>query len=252
MGLFNFLKKEKKNDTVITLLPLAEPYVDEQGKCWQTTYKYDYVDIETIKGNCANLQVNQAVEFKVVSDNMKEPKSVEVIADGKVIGYPSKSGQRFMIRDFQIKDEALVRAQVSSVGKNSVQLQIFYYRSKALLDKQREEYEAEKSAYVRKPTLTFDVTLNANKNERMQYDISCCKVGDNITVMEDDDDKYLVSVNDVLDIGYLPKRIVNKLLDLEDEGYDIDCEGKILEITLNDSGKMDVKVQLVLKDKTYL
>ena len=61
-------------------------------------------------------------------DNLKELNSVEVLADGMVIGYLVKSGQRYMIRDFMTKDEALVRAQVS-VNNKSLQLQIYYYRS---------------------------------------------------------------------------------------------------------------------------
>ena len=45
---------------------------------------------------------------------------------------------------------------------------------------------------------------------------------------------------------------MGRLFDLEDEGYDIDCGGKVLEITMNENGKLDVKVQLVLEDTTYL
>lgn len=82
----------------------------------------------------------------------------------------------------------------------------------------------------------------------MQWEIQQVHKGDKIEIDIDDDDRYLVSTKDSYDIGYLHKRVSNKINDLIDENYEF-VDGEILDITQND-GKLEVKVHLVLENTT--
>ena len=71
-----------------------------------------------------------------------------------------------------------------------------------------------------------------------------------IECYEDDAGKYIVETKDVLTLGYIPKKVANKLDELLNyDVYDI-VDGEILEI-FTESDKLNVKVRLVLEDVTY-
>lgn len=252
MGLLDFFRKAQKDAVNTQLNSLPDPFVDEYGRKWNAIYKYDDIEVQLANSKCRDVKVNQEVEFHIVSENMKEITAIDVICEGINLGHLVKSGQRHMIRDYTIRKEALVKAQVSGKSKNSVLLQVYYYKSKDYLDRCSEEYEREKATYVHKPTEFIEVVLISNKNERMQHDISFCQEGELIELSEHDNDKILISTITGLDIGYLPKRIVNKIRELEDREYAVEYKGKIIEIIVNDNGTKDVKIQLLLEDITFL
>ena len=84
----------------------------------------------------------------------------------------------------------------------------------------------------------------------MQWEIQQVHIGDKIDVEPDDDDRYLVSTKASYDIGYLHKRISDKIDALINDGYEV-TDGEITEIT-ETSGKFGVKVHIVLEDTNYL
>ena len=120
--------------------------------------------------------------------------------------------------------------------------------------KEREEtdkktgFKAERTTNSNKQPVQFDTVLVYNGTEKMQWEIKQVHKGDKIEIDIDDDDRYLVSTKDSYDIGYLHKRISNKINDLINDDYEV-VDGEIIDITEND-GKLEVKVHLVLEDTT--
>ena len=152
------------------------------------------------------------------------------------------------------KNGYMVQAQFSFLSQENVFLRIIYYHSKKIREQEEAEararYEAEKSAYVRKEPVSFDSVLVYNSSEKMQWEIQQVHIGDKIDVDPDEDDRYIVSTKDSYDIGYLHKRISDKIDALINDGYEV-TNGEITEITEN-SGKYGVKVHIVLEDTNYL
>ena len=244
-------KLKKYNET--DLPPLKVPYIDDTGDIWEMDYKYDHIDIKLENGKFYDFKVNQIVEFAL--DGYGDSRSsVRIITNGKFVGYINTLGQRRMIIDYLQKDGHMVQAQFSFLSQENVFLRIIYYHSKKIREQEEAEararYEAEKAAYVRKEPVSFDSVLVYNGSEKMQWEIQQVHIGDKIDVEPDDDDRYLVSTKASYDIGYLHKRISDKIDALINDGYEV-TDGEITEIT-ETSGKFGVKVHIVLEDTNYL
>ena len=84
----------------------------------------------------------------------------------------------------------------------------------------------------------------------MQWEIQQVHKGDKIDIEIDDDDRYLVSTKDSYDIGYLHKRISDKIDALLNDDYEV-VDGEITDITEN-SGKYSVEVHIVLENRKDL
>ena len=165
--------------------------------------------------------------------------------DGVSIGYINTLGQRRMILDYLQKEGYMVQAQFSFLSKENVFLRIIYYSSKKHKEQEETEararYEAEKAAYIRKPPVSFDATLVYNKNAEMQDDIQCVEVGEIISFEQEDDDRYLAVAQEVLYLGYLPKKIANKIDELLNDGYEV-VDSKITEKEQDESYRYVVTV----------
>lgn len=228
---------------------LNDIYIDDNQEVWTVVYKYDAVEVKCASLLCKVRQYDP-VTFKVVSRDVASLDSVQVFANGKVLGNVVAKGQRAMICDFYNDETRLVLAQIARVGFGSVLLQIYYYKSKAYLDKKNAEYEKEKAAYVRKPPKREEVTLVSNGNEHFQWNIGAAKIGDDIWVEEDE--RMLVLTRECdLEIGYVPKSAERKLRDLFNIGYEV-TGGKITAVFETNTGKKGVSVVLVLRDTSYL
>lgn len=245
-------KIKRYNET--DLPTLADPYIDVSGDKWESQYRYDTIDIQLVNCKFDSLKVNQIVQFALNSQNIDDVSSIGILSKGVIIGYIKTSGQRRMIRDYLQKDGHMVQAQVSFISKENVFLRIYYYISKSYAEKAEAErkarYEEEKAAYIRKQPISFDTVLVYNGTEQMQWEIQQVHKGDKVEVEPDDDDRYLVSTKDSYDVGYLHKRISDKIDELVNDGYEV-VDGEITDITEN-SGKFGVKVHIVLEDRTYL
>lgn len=248
-------KLKQYNET--DLPSLKEPYVDENGDIWEVDYKYDYIDINLINSKFDDFKVNQAItfEFSNSADNIDNPSSVRIMIDGVYIGYINTLGQRRMILDYLQKEGYMVKAQFSFLSKENVFLRIIYYRSKKHREQEEAEararYEAEKAAYIRKPPVSFDATLVYNKNAEMQDDIQCVEVGEIISFEQEDDDRYLAVAKEVLYLGYLPKKIANKIDEFLNEGYEV-VDSKITKKEYDESYRYVVTVAISLEDTNYL
>ncbi len=95
------------------------------------------------------------------------------------------------------------------------------------------------------PPISFDTVLVYNGTPKMQFEIKQCSVGDTLTFDQDENDSYLVSTQNAYDIGYLHKRIADKIDSLANEGYEI-TGGQIAEVILSDE-KLNVKIHIVLE-----
>lgn len=95
------------------------------------------------------------------------------------------------------------------------------------------------------PPVPFDTMLVYNGTPKMQFEIKQCSIGDTLTFDQDENDSYLVSTQNAYDIGYLHKRIAEKIDSLANEGYEI-TGGHIAEIIQADE-KWNVKVHIVLE-----
>ena len=245
-------KIKRYNET--DLPTLADPYIDVSGDKWESQYRYDTIDIQLVNCKFDSLKVNQIVQFALNSQNIDDVSSIGILSKGVIIGYIKTSGQRRMIRDYLQKDGHMVQAQVSFISKENVFLRIYYYISKSYAEKAEAErtarYEEEKAAYIRKQPISFDTVLVYNGTEQMQWEIQQVHKGDKVEVEPDDDDRYLVSTKDSYDVGYLHKRISDKIDELVNDGYEV-VDGEITDITEN-SGKFGVKVHIVLEDRAYL
>lgn len=232
---------------------MKTPYIDDTGDIWEVDYKYDYIDIKLECGKFDDFKVNQIVEFAL--DGYGDSRSsVRIITNVKFVGYINTLGQRRMIIDYLQKDGYMVQAQFSFLSQENIFLRIIYYHSKKIREQEEAEararYEAEKAAYVRNAPASFDSVLVYNGSEKMQWEIQQVHIGDKIDVEPDDDDRYLVSTQVSYDIGYLHKRISDKIDALINDGYEV-TDGEITEIT-ETSGKFGVKVHIVLEDTNYL
>ena len=218
-------KLKQYNET--DLPPLEEPYIDDSGDVWEVEYKYDYIDIKLINKKFDEFKVNQTVSFVYSNSgcNIDNPSSVRVMVEGIHVGNINALGQRRMLLNYLQKEGYMVQAQFSFLSKENVFLRIIYYRSKKHREQEEAEararYEAEKAAYIRKPPVSFDVTLVYNKNAEMQDDIQCVEVGEIISFEQEDDDRYLAVAKEVLYLGYLPKKIANKIDEFLNEGYEV-------------------------------
>ncbi|MBQ7033560.1 MAG: hypothetical protein IJN25_07890 [Clostridia bacterium] len=99
-------------------------------------------------------------------------------------------------------------------------------------------------------SVSFDTVLVYNGTEKMQWEIRQVHKGDKIDIEIDDDDRYLVSTKDSYDIGYLHKRISDKIDALLNEDYEV-ADGEITDIAEN-SGKYSVEVHIVLENRKDL
>lgn len=247
-------KVKKYNESNLPML--ADPYIDATGDIWKVQYRYDAIGIKLVNCKFDSLKVNEIVDFVLNSQtpSIDNVSSISVLLKGVVIGNITTHGQSRMISDYLQKEGHMVQAQISFISKENVFLRIYYYASKKHTEKveaeQKARYEAEKASYVRKPPTSFDTVLVYNGTDKLQYEIQQAHVGDKIEVEPDDDDRYLVSTKDSYDLGYLHKRIADKVVELVNAGYEI-VDGEITEITEN-SGKFGVKVHLVLEDLAYL
>lgn len=97
------------------------------------------------------------------------------------------------------------------------------------------------------PPVTIDTVLVYNGTPKIQYEISQTHIGDALVFEQDEEDRYLVSTKDSYDIGYLHKRISDRIDALSNDGYEI-AEGHILEITQG-TDKLNVKVHIQLEYK---
>ena len=248
-------KLKQYNETDLPFL--KEPYVDENGDIWEVDYKYDYIDINLINSKFDDFKVNQAITFEISNsvDRIDNPSSVCIMIDGVNIGYINTLGQRRMIFDYLQKEGYMVQAQFSFLSKENVFLRIIYYRSKKHREQEEAEararYEAEKATYIRKPPVSFDATLVYNKNAEMQDDIQYVEVGEIISFEQEDDDRYLAVAKEVLYLGYLPKKIANKIDELLNEGYEV-VDSKIIEKEYDESYRYILTVLITLEDVNYL
>jgi len=248
-------KLKQYNET--DLPPFAEPYVDDNGDIWEADYKYDYVDINLVNGKFDDFKVNQTVAFVYSNSdcNIDNPSSVRIMVNGIYVGCINTLGQRRMLLDYLQKEGYMVQAQFSFLSKENVFLRIIYYRSKKHREQEEAEakarYEAEKAAYIRKPPVSFDATLVYNKNAEMQDDIQCVEVGEIIGFEQEDDDRYLAVAKEVLYLGYLPKKIANKIDELLNEGYEV-IDSKITKKEYDESYRYIVTVAISLEDTNYI
>ena len=248
-------KLKKYNETNLPLL--EEPYIDDNGDTWEVEYKYDYIDIKLVNKNFDDFKVNQIIAFVYSNSgcNIDNPSSVRIMVDGTHVGYINTLGQRRMLLDYLQKEGYMVQAQFSFLSKENVFLRIIYYRSKKHREQEEAEararYEAEKAAYIRKPPVSFDATLVYNKNAEMQDDIQCVEVGEIISFEQEDDDRYLAVAKEVLYLGYLPKKIANKIDEFLNEGYEV-VDSKITKKEYDESYRYVVTVAISLEDTNYL
>ena len=245
-------KLKKYNETELPLL--SEPYIDDDSEIWEVAYKYDYIDIKLVNGTIDDFKVNQIVDFEI-NDNIDDVSSVRIMANKVFIGYINTLGQCQMIIDYAKKNGHMVQAQFSFLSKENVFIRIIYYRSKKHREQEEAEakakYEAEKATYIRKPPISFDTALVYNKNSEMQDDIQCVDVGETIVFDQEDDGKYLAIAKDVLYLGYLPKKIADRIDELQNEGYEI-IDSKIIKKEYDDAYRYIVTVSISLEDTNYL
>ena len=241
MGLFG-----RKNSTKPEL---QDRFTDSNGIEWISQYHYDTIEVKTTGFKKQNYSVNQLVKLIVtnVSDNMSELDSVEVVLDDSIVGYILSTGQRRMIRDYQREDH-LVLAQISELSFAKISLRIYYYQSKASLERKKAQHEAEKNAYKRMKPRAFTTTLTGNKSEQMQFELSHGKIGMEVECNEDGE-RYLVETQDSWQLGYLPKKISNEIEGLLDLGYEI-CRSKIVNV-IEEQGKRNVQIRIDLIDTNY-
>ncbi len=255
MSLFDIFKPKNTNRK----LPiLEERLVDEEGDIWNAKYKYDDIEILFVNCQLRDFVINENIELKINAQtvDINDMPSIIVSLNNTTIGYIKSIGQRRMILDFTREEGHMVKAQISCLHGKNVLLRIYYYISESYLAKKEAEqkaiYEAEKAAYQRKETLFFDATLIGNGSEQLQWDIQQANAGDKIEIEIDENDRYFVCTQNALDLGYLPKRISDKIDDLTNaDNCDYQVCGEISEIT-NIDDKFVVKVHLKLEDKAYL
>ena len=85
----------------------------------------------------------------------------------------------------------------------------------------------------------------------MQDDIQCVEVGEIISFEQEDDDRYLAVAKEVLYLGYLPKKIANKIDEFLNEGYEV-VDSKITKKEYDESYRYVVTVAISLEDTNYL
>ena len=110
--------------------------------------------------------------------------------------------------------------------------------------------EMERNPISKEQSVSFDAVLVYNGSEKMQWEIQQVHKGDKIEIEIDDNDRYLVSTKDSYDIGYLHKKISDKIDNLLNDDYEI-VDGRITDITENE-GKWGVKVHIVLENRKEL
>lgn len=232
--------------------PLTTLHIDDQGNEWAVKYQYEDIELKLLPHVKNKLFTNQKVDFFLgnTDNNMIAENSIMVLSDSNTIGYIVKVGQRRMIRDYLLCEEQLVLAQISKISLLKVYLRIYFYELKKCLDERKATYEVKKAAYIRLPPAKITTDLVGNKNESMQFEISRAKVHEKIVCEDQDDGKFLISTSSALDLGYLPKRIHDQIVEMMDSGFDI-VDGEIVEI-FTKSDKLNVKICLLLKDINYI
>lgn len=239
MGLFGRKKAEKPK--------LLDTFIDSDGKEWISQYRYDMIEVKPSGLKKRDYSVNQLVKLIVTKpfNNMSELDSVEVIANDSVIGYIPSTGQRKMIRDYNQGEDRLVLAQISELTFSKISLRIFYYQSKVSLESKAAQYESERRAYKKMEPRTFTTTLIGNKSEQMQFELSHGKIGMKVECNEDGE-RYLIETQESWHLGYLPKKISDRIDGLRDLGYEI-CSSEIVNV-VEEQGKTNVQIRIELLD----
>lgn len=94
--------------------------------------------------------------------------------------------------------------------------------------------------------LEIEAVLIGNSSERRQYDIRCASIGDLVWIEEDDSDRMMITCcHKPLDLGYLSRKDVDRIEELENKGYDVDV-GEVIDI-FEKNNKLNVRIKIELK-----
>lgn len=242
----------KRNETNLPAL-VTTIYKDENGNEWVRQYYYTRIDIDLCNCSIDSLKANQNVELR--AGEWENKKSVRCLLDNKIIGYINLAWQRDMIFEYVTREDYIIMSQISFIAKSKAFLRVAYYRSKQAIEREEAEikakYEAEKAAYVRKKPISFDATLVYNKSNEMQEDIQCINVGEPITLAQTEDERYLIVAKEVLYLGYLPKKIADRIDALFAEGFEV-SKGSVMEKTTDAQYRYNVTVSIIMEDRNYL
>lgn len=231
MGIFSFLKKDKKQPEQPRRAIQQEQKQQETIKVpaeidgQKCAYQYTKVDIVLVDGVNLDSIFGQRVQFDLSRG------SVALIVGGQYIGTMKTGKLADMVEDW-IKRREPVFAVVSRVDdeRNTAAFDLYLYRDEL-------KYLLRRYPDVKKYKLT------GNRRGELQDNICYCSSGDSCSIEYDiDKEKYLVSAGSS-EIGYLPAAAAKIA---EEQGEDnLSCY--IADVSSDDEGIDEVTVYIFQK-----